>query len=196
MNSILRYRLSKLRKLYRDESIPWDITKDFPAAESLLVEMILGKTFPVIEIAMDFPWKERSGNMYRKISELITLSSIDITLFSRDELEHLVLIASYKLARRFIARGHIGNIYKFMASELPQYYIRELMMDTGNDREYAGNIEEAEAPLSQGLPGSPEDYMKMIKDIGVGAYVDNYSFYNRTHFYRILKKKTTEVEDS
>lgn len=190
MVSILRYRLSKLRKLYKDESIPWDILKDFPAAESLLVEMILGKTFPVIEIAMDFPWKKRSGNMYRKILELTDTYNINIEIFNRDELEHLVLIASYKLARRFITRGHIGNIYKFMASDLPQYYVRELTMEEGNNREYI-QLQNSEIPISQELPNSPDEYIKMIKDIGVGKYIDNYSFYNRTHFYRILKKKAT-----
>ena len=195
MKTILRYRLLKLMRLYKHEEIPWDIVKDHPRADTMLSEMIIGKCFPVIEIAMDFPDTPHKGKMYQRICDLFAHHQIDPEQFSRDEREHLVLTAAYRLTRRFLARQHIGNMYRYMSSFLPQEYIREVIGEAGRETTEVP-IMGTSTPEPAKLPSCPEEYLKEMKDMGIGKYVESYSLYNRTHFYRVLKKAAIKAGGS
>jgi len=192
MKSKLRYDLSKLEILYLDDPIPWDIINAYPAAEGLLSEMIIAKTYSIISIVMDYPLINNLDSIYIRTSEYFKENNVSPYWLSDREREHLILIATYKLARRYIKQKHSEDLCKYMSRELPLYYIREVIRELNLNYHNESDVSYTEE-LSSGdnisdLPSSPSEYISQVKTIGVSKYTNSYSFYNRTHLYRILNR--------
>jgi hypothetical protein len=196
-----RYALKKLHSKYKKTPIPWNILnleddlkeKSMP----LFYEIIISKLYYAIIIAADYPEQEHNSKIYKRTETLLTKNNIDIGSFSDLEKIQHAQVAAFKLITRYLNRRKRSNIVNFVSVGLPLYYSRELMMA---DIDYTIEPEEVELTFEEleeqydELPITPEEYIKYIYKSNTADYARRYSFYPRTHIYRILKRLSPSTE--
>jgi len=112
MNSLIRYRLKKIRDSSSNDTIPWSMFERYPGSRDIAVEIIIAKSYDIIISAMDNAVKENT------------------TILNNNEIEHLILISAF-LSARSATIIDPKDIYKYMIRRIPIEFSKELESELG-----------------------------------------------------------------